>query len=413
MTFKIDGRPMTVDGFRSHVEGLSFSAWKPSGIAVHNTANPSLYPLKGHGSWHGSSVTPAQRVKNLAAYYSGLGWPAGPHLFVDDQFIWLFTPLTQKGVHSPSWNGTKIGIEMVGDYDIESFNEGPGAKVRDNTVAALAILHAKLGLDPQTIKLHKEDPATTHACPGKNVGKADLIRRVVEYMGEGGEHDLPEDVGATPAPAPAVERAGVVLVDDLSLRELASAASAKKGSLPKEIVVTVLSEAMNGETKWLRVRTPAGYLGWVSARFVDVRSPKKPKVTRQWIVETLMGLGWSRIAAYGPTANAAEESSLDPDAVGDSGKAYGLWQWHSDRQATFKQVFGKALQEASALEQVKFLDWELRNTERAAGEALKKAKTAREAAAEFCRLFERPANPAKEMKERGDLAQAWFDADSK
>lgn len=412
MTFKIDGRPMTVDGFRSHVEGLSFSAWKPSGIAVHNTANPSLYPLKGHGSWHGSSVTPAQRVKNLAAYYSGLGWPAGPHLFVDDQFIWLFTPLTQKGVHSPSWNGTKIGIEMVGDYDIESFNEGPGAKVRDNTVAALAILHAKLGIDPQTIKLHKEDPATTHACPGKNVGKADLIRRVVEYMGEGGEHDAPADAGATPVPAPAVERVGVVLVDDLSLRELASAASAKKGSLPKETVVTVLSEAMNGTTQWLRVRTPSGYLGWVSGRYVNVGGAKKPKVDRKFIVETFTSLGWSKVAGYGAAANSFNESSFDPDAVGDNGKAYGLFQHHGDRQAQFKRVFGKDIRDASAEEQIRFVDWELRNTEKKAGDALKTAKTAREAGEVFCRLYERAGAPGQAEK-RGDLAQAWFDADSK
>jgi len=63
--------------------------------------------------------------------------------------------------------------------------------VRENTVAALATLHAWIGLDPCTLRFHKEDPKTTHReCPGKNVDKNDLIRRVQERLFEkaGGEH---------------------------------------------------------------------------------------------------------------------------------------------------------------------------------------------------------------------------------
>ena len=60
-----------------------------------------------------------------------------PHLFVADDLIWVFTPLTVAGVHSPSWNDVAWGVEMVGEYDIETF----GDAVRDNTVSALAALH--------------------------------------------------------------------------------------------------------------------------------------------------------------------------------------------------------------------------------------------------------------------------------
>jgi hypothetical protein len=416
MPFKIDGRPMTVEQFQKHVESLSFPSWKPSGIAVHNTANPSLYPLKNHGSWHGSSIKPAQRVQNLASYYSGLGWRSGPHIFVDDDFIWLFTPLNQPGTHSPSWNGTKIGIEMVGDYDFESFTEGPGAKVRANAVAALAILHAKLGIDPHTIKLHKEDPRTTHACPGKNVDKSDLIRRVINYMADAGDHPAHEDIGATPTPpatVPSVERVGVTTAaDGLTLREFASASSASKGKLPKETVVTVLSESWNGDTKWYRVKTPSGYLGFVSAKYVDVGGAKKPKVDRKFIIDQMKDHGWSIAAAYGAAANAFNESSFDPDAVGDKGKAYGLFQWHGDRQAQFKAVCGKDIREGSATDQMTFLNWELHNSEKKAGDALKLARTAREAGEIFCKLFERASAPGQAEK-RGILAQQWFDADKK
>jgi hypothetical protein len=46
----------------------------------------------------------------------------------------------------------------------------------------MATLCAVLGIDPQTMRLHKEDPKTTHACPGRNVSKADIIQEVQETM---------------------------------------------------------------------------------------------------------------------------------------------------------------------------------------------------------------------------------------
>jgi hypothetical protein len=102
--------------------------------------------------------------------------------------IWVFTPLTTSGIHSPSWNSMSWGVEMVGDYNVEPF----GAPVRDNTVSALTTLHALLGLDPQTLRLHKEDPKTTHDCPGKHVEKADIIQRVSDALAQRyeGEHSL-------------------------------------------------------------------------------------------------------------------------------------------------------------------------------------------------------------------------------
>jgi hypothetical protein len=82
---------------------------------------------------------------------------------------------------------------MLGDYDKDAFDRGRGAAVRDNAVAAMAALSTVLGLDPAGMKLHREDPATTHACPGKNVRKLDVIQRVQDKMlDEAGEHSLAE-----------------------------------------------------------------------------------------------------------------------------------------------------------------------------------------------------------------------------
>jgi N-acetylmuramoyl-L-alanine amidase CwlA len=184
----IVGQNYSAAEFDTYCHALTWPAWRPSFIALHNTAVPSLAQRP-----NGFTKT---HIKNLADYYKGKGWSAGPHLFIDDKQIWVFTPLTMSGVHSPSWNKIALGFEMLGDYQVEDFTSDRGAKVRENTVAALATLSAVLGLDPDTMMLHKEDPATTHkTCPGRSVDKADVIKRVKALMKERheGEHPLGED----------------------------------------------------------------------------------------------------------------------------------------------------------------------------------------------------------------------------
>lgn len=163
----IVGLAFSQEEFDRYCKGLNWSAWRPTFIAVHNTAVPSLAQRP-----NGFTM---QHIRNLERYYRGMGWRAGPHLFVDDKQIWVFTPLTTTGRHSPGWNNIAIGVEMLGDYETEAFNAGRGLTVRRNAVSAVASISRRLGLDPGTIRLHKEDPATTHDCPGKNVKKAEFI----------------------------------------------------------------------------------------------------------------------------------------------------------------------------------------------------------------------------------------------
>lgn len=203
-------------------------------------------------------------------------------------------------------------------------------------------------------------------------------------------------------------RAGVVTTHRLKLRSAPSAASLSRGTLPKETVLTVVAEAMNDTTKWYRVRTPAGYSGWVAAQYVALGDAKKEKVPLSFVISEIVKLGWPRHVAYGIAANIEKESSFEPDAVGDGLTAYGLFQWQGARQAKFLEKFGKALRAASPAEQIAFADWELKNTERAAGKALRESRTAYEAGAAFCRLFERPRRD--ESDERGRRAQEMFDA---
>ncbi len=167
----IVGLPFKADEFDKYCHSLQWTAWRPSFIVLHNTAVPSL-AQRPKGFIY-------QHMLNFTSYYRDeKKWSAGPHLFIDDKKIWVFTPLTMSGVHSPSWNKLEVGIEMLGNYATDSFTTGRGLAVRKNAVAAMATLCAVLGLDPATIRLHKEDKATTHICPGKNVKKAEVIAEV-------------------------------------------------------------------------------------------------------------------------------------------------------------------------------------------------------------------------------------------
>lgn len=175
----IVGKGFSADDFDDYVGDIDFGAWRPSFVVLHNTAAPTF------AQWH--SVPGEQRMQNLQTFYRDTqGWSGGPHLFVADDLIWVFTPLTVPGVHSPSWNNLSWGVELVGDYATEKMLP----EVRNNAISALTTLHGVLGLDPSTLRLHKEDPKTSHLCPGNNISKSDFISQVtagLEQM-EPGEH---------------------------------------------------------------------------------------------------------------------------------------------------------------------------------------------------------------------------------
>lgn len=181
----IVGKSFTAEQFADHVAGLSFSAWRPSFIVLHNTGAPTF------AQWH--CVSGAQRMQNLECYYrDAQKWSAGPHLFIADDFIWVFTALTMPGIHSPSWNHVSWGVELVGDYSVEVMDP----RLKANAISALATLHGALGLDPSTVRLHREDPLTTHICPGNLVSKPDMITQLTAKLTElfPGEHPQTRNV---------------------------------------------------------------------------------------------------------------------------------------------------------------------------------------------------------------------------
>jgi hypothetical protein len=119
--------------------------------------------------------------------------------------------------------------------------------------------------------------------------------------------------------------------------------------------------------------------------------------------------GWSAAQASGLVANLRHESGagLDHQARGDGGRAYGIAQWHPDRQRNFRLWAGKSIQESTLEEQLAFVQFELtQGQERAAGAALRNATTPAEAAGVVSRQYERPANREGEAAARAQTATA-------
>ena len=98
---QIVGKAYDMSAFAEYCDGLVWSTWRPSFAVLHNTGVPTL-------AQRPNGLT-SQHIANLVAFYRDQkGWSAGPHLFVDDRQVWVFTPLTTSGVHSPSWNSLAL-----------------------------------------------------------------------------------------------------------------------------------------------------------------------------------------------------------------------------------------------------------------------------------------------------------------
>lgn len=108
--------------------------------------------------------------------------------------------------------------------------------------------------------------------------------------------------------------------------------------------------------------------------------------------------GWTQEQAAGIVGNLKAESNFKTDAVGDNGKAYGIAQWHPDRQSKFQELYGKPIQQANFKEQLEYVNWELNNTEKKAGNKLRGAKSATEAASLVDQFYERSTGAHRQKR---------------
>lgn len=142
----------------------------------------------------------------------------------------------------------------------------------------------------------------------------------------------------------------------------------------------------------------------------NVGAPVGDQATARRAFDFFVATQWSKAQAAGLIANIEAESSFRIDVPGDGGAAYGLCQWHLDRQANFSTEFGKNIRGSTFEEQLQFINFELRQgKEQAAGILLKDSLAPQQAGEIVSASYLRPKDPKGEKKaERGARAVVWF-----
>ena len=122
-------------------------------------------------------------------------------------------------------------------------------------------------------------------------------------------------------------------------------------------------------------------------------------------IDFFVGKGWTKDQAIGLAANLQVESNFRTNALGDNGRAYGIAQWHPDRQQIFQKTYNKDIRQSDFKEQLEFVDWELNNNEKRAGAKLREAANAADAAAIIDQFYERSSGAHR--SKRVQLAQQY------
>lgn len=197
MGYEDVGKVWDLEDFEKYVnKNRSKLSWASS-VTMHHTASPSL--AQRPKGWT------IQHMKNLRFFYEKkLGWSAGPHLFTDEDQILGMSSLFRRGVHARSFNRYSIGIEGLGNFDVEIPIEGRGLEVCKTSAACVAILLKAMGrpINSTTLKFHRFDKKTSKSCPGKLVNYQWFIDMVRDYADNGYENEDSTSVQAFEADSP-------------------------------------------------------------------------------------------------------------------------------------------------------------------------------------------------------------------
>lgn len=122
------------------------------------------------------------------------------------------------------------------------------------------------------------------------------------------------------------------------------------------------------------------------------------KNNKEFAIEYFKSKGWTEEHARGMVNRLSIESGMRPDIYGHGkeakdmpSEAYGIAQWHPDRQKDFFNFSGKDIHASTLQEQLDFLQYELTTgKEKRAGDMLKQTTSERGAQGVFTAGFERP-----------------------
>ncbi|MBU0727229.1 N-acetylmuramoyl-L-alanine amidase [Patescibacteria group bacterium] len=161
---EIINRKLDLHEFEDYLSSYYFGAQPANKLVIHHTWRPTKEQWQGQIS-----------INGLKSYYEGKGWSAGPHIFVAEDGIWLFSPMRKDGIHAGALNHLSIGIEIVGDYDNEKW-EG---KTKYNALGTIKALMFYLHLENKDILFHRD--ASPKSCPGWAITKEWLFAELASF----------------------------------------------------------------------------------------------------------------------------------------------------------------------------------------------------------------------------------------
>jgi len=161
---EILNRRLTLNEFRDYVKDYNFGSKPANKLVIHHTWKPTKE------SW-----ADERSILGLKRYYEAKGWKAGPHLFIAEDGIWLFSPMRKDGIHAGRLNPQSIGIEIVGNYNEELWS----GETKKNAVGAIKTLLEQLDLTEKNIYFHRD--ASSKSCPGWSITKEWLFKELKEF----------------------------------------------------------------------------------------------------------------------------------------------------------------------------------------------------------------------------------------
>jgi len=171
-----------------------------------------------------------------------------------------------------------------------------------------------------------------------------------------------------------------------------------QGGIPVSINGTQVPENLYNAEQLKSLSTAKKLGGMVTDKPTVTGKGRPGNASSDEAIKFFVDKGWSKEQAAGIVANLMIESNLSANALGDKGEAYGIAQWHPDRQADFKKQYGKDIRESTVQEQLEFVNWELNNTEKKAGNAIRKTEDALTAAATVDQSYERSKGKHRQLR---------------
>ena len=175
----------------------------------------------------------------------------------------------------------------------------------------------------------------------------------------------------------------------------------------------ILSNFIN-DNKPVNPNSPAYKTFMQNAKAAGAPPPQKIKGGASRNASTALGYfkrkGFTDEQAAGIVGNLQAESgmNINPAAIGDGGRAWGIAQWHPERRAIWEKATRKKWQpdgnSPNFQEQLDFIIYELQRTESRALKQLRATSTVEDAAAAFDKYYERSNGRARQK--RIELAKA-------